>query len=68
MVKFGNKKTAKKGGGKGAPERPPTIQDPNFNGDGGDFVATGKAEMAAAQIREAMKGANPKGSTTHNAA
>ena len=68
MVKFGKKKTAKKGGGKGVPEIPPTMQDPNFNGDEVDSVATGEAEVAAARVREAMKVAQPKGSTAHNAA
>ena len=60
MVKFGKKKTTKKGGGKEVPKRPSTMQDPNFNGNESDSVATGEAEVAAARLWAAMKGAQPK--------
>ena len=43
MIKFGKKKTATKGGGKDVPTRPSAMQDPNFNGDESDYVATGEA-------------------------
>ena len=36
------------------------------NSDESDPVATGDAEVAAAQLRETMKGSQPKGSTAHN--
>ena len=43
------------------------MQNPNFNGDESDSVATGEAEVAAARLRATMKGAKPKGSAAHNA-
>ena len=67
MVKFGKNKTTKKGGGKDVPKRPASMQNPNFNGDESDSVATGEADVAAARIWAAMKGAKPKGSPAHNA-
>ena len=67
MIKFGKKKTTKKGDGKDFPERPSTMQDPNFNGDEVDSVAAGDAEIAAVRLREAIEGAQPKGSSAHNA-
>ena len=55
-VKFG-KNNKEKGGGKGVPKRPAAMQNPTFNGDESDSVATGEVEVAAARIRAAMKGA-----------
>ena len=46
-------------------KRPSAMQNPNFNGDESDSVATGEVEVAAARIRAAMKGAKPKGSAAH---
>ena len=60
MVKFGKKKTAKKGGGKGVPTIPSIMQELNFNGDESDSVATGEADVAAVRLRATMKGAQPK--------
>ena len=51
MVKFGKKKMTKKRDGKGNPARPPTMKDPNFNGNAVDSVSTGEAEVASARLK-----------------
>ena len=66
QLNFG--KAGKKKEGKEVQSRPgnSTMQDPNYNADEADSVATGEAAAAADRLRKSMRGAKPKGSAAHN--